>query len=106
MSKVSKELHLFMPIGNDEIQVESWNISLNKAVMELKDLQPDSVVILDDEEYPRFLRAAVKMDNITIKFHKKKVVELTEEQKAARSKSGKQHIENLKYQSKSQPDSV
>jgi seryl-tRNA synthetase len=100
VAKVNKELHLFMPIGDDEIQVDSWNKEINKAVMELKEIEPDSTVILYDEEYPQFLRAAVKTDNITIKFHKKKVIELTEEQKAARSENGKQHTDNLKYQNK------
>jgi len=27
MSKITKELHLFMPVGDDEIQVESWDKS-------------------------------------------------------------------------------
>lgn len=100
MAKSNKELHLFMPIGDDEIQVDSWNKEINKAVMELKEIEPDSTVILYDEEYPFFLRAAVKTDYISIKFHKKKVIELTEEQKAVRSENGKQHTDNLKYQNK------
>lgn len=106
MAKINKELHLFMPVGDDEIQVESWDKNINKAIMELKDIEPGAVVILYDKEYPQFLRAAVKMDNITIKFHRKKVTELTEGQRAARSANGKMHTNNLKYQNKEQPDSV
>ena len=102
MSKITKELHLFMPVGDDEIQVESWDKSITKSVMELKDHEPDAVVVLYDEEYPQFLRAAVKMDYISIRFQKS----ITEGQKAARSENGKQHTDNLKYQNKLQPDSV
>ena len=58
MAKINKELHLFMPVGDDEIQVESWDKNINKAIMELKDIEPGAVVILYDKEYPQFLRAA------------------------------------------------
>lgn len=64
--------------------------------MELKDNEPDAVVVLYNKEYPQFLRAAVKMDYISIRFQKS----ITEEQKAARSENGKQHTDDLKYQNK------
>lgn len=83
-----------MPIGDDEIQVESHDKAINEKVMKLKKTEPDSVVIIYDDEYPKFLRAAVKMDNITISFHKKKVV--TDAQKKARSKNGNRNKSNLK----------
>ncbi len=94
MAKIIKELHLFMPIGDDEIQVESWDKSINEKVMKLKKAEPDSVVIIYDDDYPAFLRAAVKMKNITVSFHKTK--DVTEAQKKARSENGNKTKGNLK----------
>lgn len=42
MSKSQKELHLFMPIGDDEIQVDSYDKKLNKQVLKLKEEEPDA----------------------------------------------------------------
>ena len=95
MSKQEKELHLFMPIGDDEIQVDSYDKKLNKQVLKLKEEEPDAVYIIYDDEAPAFLRAAVKMTNISILFHKtKEPAELTEAQKKARSENGKRAVEN------------
>ena len=95
MSKSQKELHLFMPIGDDEIQVDSYDKKLNKQVLKLKEEEPDAVYIIYDDKAPAFLRAAVKMTNISILFHKtKEPAELTEAQKKARSENGKRAVEN------------
>ncbi len=84
-----------MPIGDDEIQVDSYDKKLNKQVLKLKEEEPDAVYIIYDDEAPAFLRAAVKMTNISILFHKaKEPAELTEAQKKARSENGKRAVEN------------
>ena len=94
MAKINKELHLFMPIGDDEIQVESHDKSVNEKVMKLRAEEPGSVFVIYDDDYPDYLRAAVKMSNITISFHKTKVI--TDAQKKARSATGKRNKSNLK----------
>ncbi len=84
-----------MPIGDDEIQVDSYDKKLNKQVLKLKEEEPDAVYIIYDDEAPAFLRAAVKMTNISISFHRtKEPPELTEAQKKARSENGKRAVEN------------
>ena len=80
MSRV-KETHLWFENGDDEIQVESYWKDLNEAIFDLQKTVPDDVVIIDDEE-PGFLRAAVKLENITFKIIKPQ----TEEAKEAFSK--------------------
>lgn len=97
MKKQVKELHLFMPIGDDEIQVESWNRELNKRIMNLKAKEPEAVYIINEDEYPEFLRAAVRTQNISFEFHKTR--QLTEKQLRARSQTGK-HTHNLISKSK------
>lgn len=57
-------------------------------MLKLKEEEPDAVYIIYDDEAP-FLRAAVKMANISILFHKtKEPAELTEVQKKSRSENG------------------
>jgi len=95
MSKQEKELHLFMPVGDDEIQVESWDRKFNKEVLKLHEKEPDAVVILYDDDAPAFLRAAVKMENFSFSVHPS--VERTEPtyaQKKARSENGKKAVAN------------
>lgn len=94
MAKINKELHLFMPIGDDEIQVESWDKNINEKVMALKKRCPDAVVVIFDDDYPKFLRAAVKMDYFNIDFKKS----ITDKQKKARSENGKNNASNLMNQ--------
>lgn len=94
MAKKQKELHLFMPVGDDEIQVDSYDRKLNKQILKLLKEEPDAVYIIYDDDAPAFLRAAVKMTNISISFHKTKNKELTEAQKAARSENGKRAVKN------------
>lgn len=94
MSKREKEVHLFWPVGDDEIQVESDDKKLNKEIMNLKETEPDAVVIIYDDDAPAFLRAAIKMTNISIKVHETKESEITEAQKTARSENGKKAVKN------------
>lgn len=94
MSKQEKELHLFMPIGDDEIQVESWDKKLNKEILKLKEKEPDAVYIIYDDDAPAFLRAAVRMTNFTVSVHETGKKEITEAQKKARSENGKRALNN------------
>ncbi len=95
-----------MPIGDDEIQVESWDKKLNMEVLKLHKDEPDAVVILYDDDAPAFLRAAVKMTNISISFHKIKKNELTEAQKKARSENGKRALNNNNLRNQKAGDKI
>ncbi len=95
-----------MPIGDDEIQVESWDKKLNKEVLKLHKDEPDAVVILYDDDAPAFLRAAVKMTNISISFHKIKKNESTEAQKKARSENGKRALNNNNLRNQKAGDKI
>ena len=92
MSK-AKETHLWFEKGDDEIQVESYTKKLNDAILELNEKVPGAVYIIDDEE-PGFLRAAVKLENITFMI----LTPESEETKKAKSENGKRNIKNLKNQ--------
>lgn len=97
MPKPEKKLHLFMTVGDDEIQVDSYDRKINKQILKLKEKEPAAVIMLDADDAPAFLRAAVKMTNVTISFHKTtEKKEITEAQRKARSESGKHHRNNLK----------
>ena len=94
--RVTKELHLFMPVGDDEIQVDSYDRKVNKQILKLQEEEPEAVVIIYDEDAPAFLRAAVKVENVSITFRKtanKK--EMTEAQRKARSANGQKNKSNL-----------
>ena len=93
MPKV-KENHYWFAVGDDEMQIESYCKELNKKILDLHKEAPDAVYIIDDEQ-PGFLRAAVKLENITFKIIKPH----TEEAKEAFSKNGKRNRKNLKNQS-------
>ena len=92
MSK-TKETHLWFEKGDDEIQVESYTKKLNDAILELNKNVPGAVYIIDDEE-PGFLRAAVKLKNITFMMLQPQ----SEETKKAKSENGKRNSKNLKNQ--------
>ena len=92
MSK-AKETHLWFEKGDDEIQVESYTKKLNDAILELNENVPGAVYIIDDEE-PGFLRAAVKLKNITFMMLQPQ----SEETKKAKSENGKRNSKNLKNQ--------
>lgn len=92
MSK-AKETHLWFEKGDDEIQVESYSKKLNEAILELNKNVPGAVYIIDDEK-PGFLRAAVKLKNITFMI----LPPQSEETKKAKSENGKRNSKNLKNQ--------
>lgn len=92
MSK-AKETHLWFKKGDDEIQIESYSKKLNEAILELNENVPGAVYIIDDEE-PSFLRAAVKLKNITFMM----LTPQSEETKKAKSENGKRNCKNLKNQ--------
>ncbi len=94
--RVTKELHLFMPVGDDEIQVDSYDRKVNKQIMKLQKEEPEAVVMIYDEDAPAFLRAAVKVENVSITFRKTAVKkEITEAQRKARSTNGQKNKSNL-----------
>ncbi len=92
MSK-AKETHLWFEKGDDEIQIESYSKKLNDAILELNENVLGAVYIIDDEE-PGFLRAAVKLKNITFMM----LTPQSEETKKAKSENGKRNSKNLKNQ--------
>ncbi|MCR5523790.1 MAG: hypothetical protein K6F64_09195 [Clostridia bacterium] len=94
--RVTKELHLFMPVGDDEIQVDSYDRKVNKQILKLQKEEPEAVVMIYDEDAPAFLRAAVKVENVSITFRKTAVKkEITEAQRKARSANGQKNKSNL-----------
>jgi len=76
--------------------VDSFDKKLNVTVLKLAEDEPGSVFIINDEDKPFYLRAAVKMKNISILFHKTISAEVLKR----RSENGKKHIQNLKNQRK------
>ena len=93
MSKI-KETHLWFTQGDDEIQVESYCKELNKAILNLHKNEPSAVFIIDDEE-PGFLRATVKLTNITFRT----IRTLSERTKKSFSDNGRRNQNNLKNKS-------
>ena len=94
MPRKQLETHFFYGTGDDEIQVDSNDRKFNK-ILKLKKQEPDAVYIIDDDNAPAFLRAAVKFENVTLSFNPKaEPKELTEAQKNARSENGKRALEN------------
>lgn len=94
MPKV-KENHFWFPMGDDEIQVESYCKDINKKILDLHKEVPDAVYIIDDEE-PGFLRAAVKLKHFTFMI----LPPQSEKTKKAQSENGIRNKKNLKNQSK------
>ena len=90
----AKECHLFYGIGDDEIQIDSFDKKLNESVLNLAEKEPAAVVIINGEDKPAYLRAAVKMKNLSIQFHKT----VSDKAKKSRSENGKRHTGNLKNQ--------
>lgn len=95
MPRKEKEVHLFYRVGDDEIQVESDDKKLNQRILDLKKKKPDAVIIINDEDAPAFLRAAVKTEFVTIAVNMK-ANSVTDAQKKARSENGKKTTHNLK----------
>lgn len=90
----TKECHMFYGIGDDEIQIDSFDKKLNESVLKLAEKEPGSVYIIDDDDKPFYLRAAVKMTNLSIRFHKS----VSDKTRESRSANGKKHTDNLKNQ--------
>ena len=93
LSKYSDLIDALHYAADDEIQVESYTKKLNEAILELNEKVPGAVYIIDDEE-PGFLRAAVKLKNITFMI----LPPQSEETKKAQSENGKRNSKNLKNQ--------
>ena len=98
----SKEFHLFYAVGDDEIQIESRDKKRNKDILKLAASLPDAVTILDADDAPYYLRAAVKAENVTLRF---KPV-LSESARKIRAENGRKNAANLKNskQSKSKQE--
>ena len=90
----TKECHLFYGIGDDEIQIDSFDKKLNESVLNLAEKEPGSVYIIDNNDKPFYLRAAVKMTNMSIQFHKT----VSDKTRKSRSENGRRHTGNLKNQ--------
>ena len=88
----SKEFHLFYAIGDDEIQIESYDKKRNKDILKLAASVPDIVTILDADDVPSYLRAAVKAENVCLRF---KPV-LSESARRTRAENGRRNAANLK----------
>ena len=85
-----------MPVGDDEIQVDSYDRKVNKQIMKLYKEEPEAVVMIYDEDAPAFLRAAVKVENVFISFRKTRdKKDITEAQRKARSENGRKNKSNL-----------
>lgn len=96
MTRKAKHCHLFYEIGDDEIQIDSFDKKLNADVLKLSEEEPEAVFIINDEDKPFYLRAAVKTKNLSFIFRKTPSVK----SKKSQSENGKRHISNLKYQRK------
>ena len=88
----SKEFHLFYEVGSDEIQIESYDKKRNKDIQKLAASVPDAVTILDADDAPYYLRAAVKAENVTLRF---KPV-LSESARKTRAENGRRNAANLR----------
>ena len=87
-----KYCHLFYGIGDDEIQIDSFDKKLNADVLKLSEEEPEAVFIINDEDKPSYLRAAVKTKNISFLLHKTPSAQT----RKSLSENGKRHINNLK----------
>ena len=88
----SKEFHLFYAVGSDEIQIESYDKKRNKDILKLAASVPDTVTILDADDAPYYLRAAVKAENVSLRF---KPV-LSESARKVRAQNGRRNAANLR----------
>lgn len=91
-----KYCHLFYGIGDDEIQIDSFDKKLNTEVFNLAEKDPAAVFIINDEDKPSYLRAAVKTKNISFLLHKTPSAKTMK----SLSENGKRHINNLRNQRK------
>ena len=87
-----KEFHLFYTVGDDEIQIESRDKKRNKDILKLAVSVPDAVTIFDAEDAPYYLRAAVKAENVSLRFKPA----LSESARRIRAENGRRNAANLK----------
>ena len=97
MGRRIKEFHAFYDVGDDEVQIDSFDRKMNEEVLALAKAEPGAVWIGYDEEAPTYLRAAVKNENIVIAFRKTK----SDAAKKALSENGRKHAANLRRGSES-----
>ena len=88
----SKEFHLFYEVGSDEIQIESYDKKRNKDILTLAEKLPEAVFLFDADDAPYYLRAAVKAENVSLRF---KPV-LSESARKIRAENGRRNAANLK----------
>ena len=88
----SKEFHLFYAVGDDEIQIDSYDKKRNKDILTLAEKLPDAVTILDADDAPYYLRAAVKAENVTLRFQPV----LSESARKTRAENGRRNAANLR----------
>ena len=98
----SNEFHLFYEVGDDEIQIDSYDKKRNKDILKLAASVSNAVTILDADDAPYYLRAAVKAENVCLRF---KPV-LSETARKTRAENGRKNAANLKNskQSKSKQE--
>ena len=98
----SKEFHLFYAVSDDEIQIDSYDKKRNKDILKLAASVHDAVTFFDVDDAPYYLRAAVKAENVTLRF---KPV-LSESARRTRAENGRRNVANLKNskQSKSKQE--
>lgn len=88
----SKEFHLFYAVDDDEIQIESHDKKRNKDILKLAASVPDAVTILDADDAPYYLRAAVKTENVSLRFKPA----LSESARRIRAENGLRNAANLR----------
>ena len=87
-----KEFHLFYAVGDDEIQIDSYDKKRNKDILKLAASVPDTVTILDADDAPYYLRAAVKAENVSLRFKPA----LSESARRIRAENGLRNAANLR----------
>ena len=88
----SKEFHLFYAVGDDEIQIESHDKKRNKDILKLAASVPNAVTILDADDAPSYLRAAVKAETVCLRFKPA----LSESARRIRAENGRRNAANLR----------
>ena len=88
----SKEFHLFYAIGDDEIQIESYDKKRNKDILTLAEKLPEAVFLFDADDAPYYLRAAVKAENVCLRFKPA----LSENARRIRAENGRRNAANVK----------
>ena len=87
-----KEFHLFYAVGDDEIQIDSYDKKRNKDILKLAASVPEAVTFLDADDVPSYLRAAVKTENVSLRFKPA----LSESARRIRAENGRRNAANLR----------